>query len=80
MLQVEVENPLNNVLVVGSYGTLLALFLAQILLYLILHLYIHLNILTVHCIGVHGYTARGYTAVAHCCTAIVHCCITTMLG
>jgi hypothetical protein len=63
MSSVEVENPLHNVLVVGSCGTLLVLCLIQILLCLILHLCIHLDLLVVHCIGVPGYTVWGYTVV-----------------
>jgi uncharacterized membrane protein YdbT with pleckstrin-like domain len=75
MSLVEVDTPLRNVLVVGSYGTLLVLFLIQILLFLVLHLYIHLHLLMVCCTGVLGYTARGYTMDEHYCTATVHCCM-----
>jgi hypothetical protein len=39
MSQVEVDIPLHNVLTIGSCGTLLDLYLFQILLYLVLHLY-----------------------------------------
>jgi hypothetical protein len=80
MSMVEVENPLHNVLVVGSYGILLALCLSQMLLFLVLHLCIHLNLLIMDCIGVPGYTAQGYTVVAHCCTAVAHCCIVATFG
>jgi hypothetical protein len=53
---VGVDNPLHNVLVVRSCGTLLVLYLVQILLYLILHLYIHLNLCVVYCAEVPDYT------------------------
>jgi hypothetical protein len=56
MSLVEVETPLHNFLVIRSCGTLLDPYLIQILLYLILHLCIHLDILTVHCTEVPGYT------------------------
>jgi hypothetical protein len=75
MLSVEVKNPLHNVLVVGSCGTLLVLCLVQILLCLVLHLCIHLDLLVVCCTGVLGYTAWGYTVVVHYCTVTAHCCI-----
>jgi hypothetical protein len=87
MSLVEVDTPLRNVLVVGSCGTLLVLFLIQILLYLVLHLCIHLDLLVVHCNGVPGYTAQSYivvanyyTAAAHCCIVVVHCCMVVLLG
>jgi hypothetical protein len=78
MSLVGVDNPLHNVLVVGSCGTLLVLYLIQILLCLVLHI----NLRVVHCTKVHGYTARGYivdahyyNVAAHCCIDVAHCCI-----
>jgi hypothetical protein len=74
MSLVEVDTPLHNALDVGSCGTLLGLYLIQILLYLILHLCIHLNILVVHCTEVRDCIAWGYTVVAHCCIGDAHYC------
>jgi hypothetical protein len=70
MSQVGVDITLHNVLVVGSYGTLLDLFLFQIL-YLVLHLGIHLDLLVLHCTEVPDYNAQGYTEVVCYCIAVV---------
>jgi hypothetical protein len=71
MSLVEVETPLHNVLTIGSCGTLLVLYLIQILFFLILHLYIHLDLHAMRCIEVHDYTVRGYTVVVHCYMVVV---------
>jgi hypothetical protein len=83
MSLVEVDTPLHNVMVVGSCGTLLDLFLVQILLYLC----IHLDLLAVHCTKVHGCIAHGYNVVVHCCivdahyyTVVVHCYMEVVPG
>jgi hypothetical protein len=80
MSLVEVDNPLHNVLVVGSCGTLPVLCLIEILLYLILHLCIHLDLLGVHCTWVPGYTAWGYTLDANYYTVVVHCFMVVVHG
>jgi hypothetical protein len=69
MSQVEVDIPLYIVLEVGSYGTLLVLYLFQILLYLDLHLYIQFDLLMVHCTKALDYTTQGYIVVACYCIA-----------
>jgi hypothetical protein len=74
MSLVGMDIPLHNVLVVGSFGTLLVLCLVQILLFLILHLYIHLDLLMAHCTEVHIYIAGGYTEAAHYYILVVQCC------
>jgi hypothetical protein len=65
MLQLEVDNPLHNFLVVGNFGALLVLFFIQILLYRILHLCIHLNRLVVCSTEVPSYIAWGYIVDVH---------------
>jgi hypothetical protein len=77
-LLVEVDSPLHNFLDFFICGTLLDLFLLQIILYLVFHLCIHLDILTLHCTEVHGYSARGYTVAAHCCISATHCCMVVL--
>jgi hypothetical protein len=67
---VGVNTPLHNVLVVGTYDTLLVLCLVQILLYLILHLYILVACYT----EVLGYTVWGYTVDTHYCATVMQCC------
>jgi hypothetical protein len=69
------EIPLHNYLVVGSYGTLLDLFLFQILLFLSLHLCSQFDLLTLHCIEASYYTAQGYTVVVCYYTEVVQCYI-----
>jgi hypothetical protein len=73
MSQVEVDIPLHNALDVGSYGTLLDLFLIQILLCLILHLCSQRDLRAVYYTGVPDCTVWGYTVVAQCCTVVAHC-------
>jgi hypothetical protein len=70
MSLVEVEIPFHNVLVVEIFGTLLTLFLFQIILYLVLHLFIHLDLVMARCTEILGYTARGYTMVVHYCILV----------
>jgi hypothetical protein len=77
MSQVEVDIPLHNALVVGSYGILLDLFL---------HLCIQFDLLAVHCTKASDYTTRGYTMVVHyyteatqCYSAALQCCMEVVL-
>jgi hypothetical protein len=73
MLQVEVDIPLHNVLVIGSCDILLDLCLSKILLFPILHLCININLLAVHCIEVLDYNRQGYIVAAQCCIVAAHC-------
>jgi hypothetical protein len=61
MSQVVVDILFHSTLVVGSYDTLMDIFLIQILLCLVLLLYTQRDLCAVYCIEVHDYTAHGYT-------------------
>jgi len=73
--QMEVNIILHSVLVVDNCGIPLVLYL-----FLFLHLYSHLDFITVHCTGVPGYTAQGYSVVAKYCTVVAQCYISVEIA